>query len=47
MIKNRDFVEKRIKFEHEGIVYVFVSSVPEKVHPPCPDMIRIDTVLGF
>ena len=47
MISNRDFVEKRIKFEHDGITYVFISSVPEEVHPPLANMCRIDTVMGF
>ena len=29
--KNRDFLEKRVHFEHEGAFYIYISFVPDNV----------------
>lgn len=31
--KNRDFIDKRIYFKHQGIYYIYITSVPDEVKP--------------
>ena len=29
--KNRDFIDKRVFFKHQGVYYIYISSTPDEV----------------
>lgn len=46
-ISERDIVDKRIHFFHEGIYYNFCSSIDEHFEPPHENIVRCKTFLNI
>ncbi|CDW80080.1 UNKNOWN [Stylonychia lemnae] len=44
--KNRDFLDKRIFFKHEGAYYIYITSAPDSVKPPTNQNQRAKSVVG-
>ena len=44
-IKNRDMVDKRFKFNHNGSTYVYCSSVPDEIVPVDKLMERLNLIM--
>lgn len=44
--KNRDFLDKRIFFKHQGAYYIYITSVPDQVQPATKDLVRSKSIVG-
>lgn len=44
--KNRDFLEKRVHFEREGVFYIYISFVPDHIKPAPKDNQRAKSIFG-
>ena len=44
--KNRDFLDKRVFFKHNGSYYIYISSVPDDIQPAGKDVVRAKSVVG-
>jgi len=44
IIQNRDILEKKFRFSHDGAQYYFVSSVPSEIQPTAENMTRMELV---
>jgi len=47
MLKNREFLEKKMIFNHDGKVYVYFSSIPDEYKASDKQFVRIYNVAGF
>ncbi len=43
-LQARDFVEKRVEFEQDGVYHAYISSVAESAYPPVDNFTRADTI---
>eukprot|EP00347_Sterkiella_histriomuscorum_P010811 403374833 len=44
--KNRDFIEKRIYFKHDGCHYIYITAVPDSIKPATKVNERAKSVVG-
>jgi len=47
IVTKRDFLEKKIKFNHEGKVYMYTSQCPNEIHPETGDTVRATHIMGI
>ncbi len=44
--KNRDFIDKRIYFKHQGVYYIYINFVSDDIKLPSKDCERAKSVMG-
>jgi len=47
VVNRRDFLEKKLKFMHEGKWFIYFSSIPDEIQPVEAKITRATTIVGF
>ena len=47
LINQRDFLEKKLKFTHQGKIFIFFTSIPDTFRPAEGKITRAYSIMGF